>query len=203
MDARVGRFAGMDLRDGNKVVPISKNAYIYGWASPVDLTDPSGLDPDLVSISVSVTISTINSTLAGVSYLAQALAIVCTAEELASGIGADPLSASPCHDKGIPVYHGSVDNYKDILSGGLDPARLPTWVSRDEAAAQDAIDNSLDTDPNNSGVVESDIPSTLFQIEFAPFEIPYTGFYPYKLNSTQIVLSSPAQVLTFNANIVR
>jgi len=34
-------------------------------------------------------------------------------------------------------------------------------------------------------------------------EIPYTGFYPYKLNSTQIVLSSPAQVLTFNANIVR
>ena len=75
---------------------------------------------------------------------------------------------------------------------------MPVFVSRDRAAAEDAIAKSLDTDPNNNGIFESDIPKAVFAIGFEPFERPYRGFFPYTLNTTEIVLSSPLQVDTFN-----
>ena len=125
------------------------------------------------------------------------------AEALTSGVGFDPFSNNPCSDKRVPVFHGSVNNAHAILTRpGLDPFNLPVYVSRDRAAAEDAIAKSLDTDPSNSAVFESDIPSLTFLLEFAPFEQPYRGFFPYALSSTEIPLRRPDQVEIFNTYMV-
>ncbi|MGH7268967.1 MAG: hypothetical protein ACREJ3_00935, partial [Polyangiaceae bacterium] len=147
----------------------------------------------------SVAIESINATLAVAKPLAQAVTIVCTLEELTSSVGLDPFTNGPCHDKGVPLYHGSVNSARQIRARpGLDPFRLPVYVSRDRAAAADAIANALDTDPNNNGIFESDIPTLLFNLEFLPDEQVYRGFYPYLLNTTEIPLGSPDQVELFN-----
>ena len=44
MDARVGRFGGMDRRDGDPQSPLSRHRYIYGSDDPTGMTDPSGND---------------------------------------------------------------------------------------------------------------------------------------------------------------
>jgi hypothetical protein len=56
-------------------------------------------------------------------------------------------------------------------------------------------------DPSGVGIIESDVPMPLF--ESLPHEIPYRGFFPYNLNSTQIRLTEPIHRLIFNNHIVR
>jgi RHS repeat-associated protein len=55
MDARVGRFEGMDRYLGDPQHPLTHHAYLYASADPPNHIDPSGLDDigsvDLVSIS--------------------------------------------------------------------------------------------------------------------------------------------------------
>jgi RHS repeat-associated protein len=55
MDARVGRFVGMDRYQGDPQHPLTHHAYLYASADPPNHIDPSGLDDigsvDLVSIS--------------------------------------------------------------------------------------------------------------------------------------------------------
>jgi uncharacterized protein RhaS with RHS repeats len=51
----------------------------------------------------------------------------------------DFLSAEGEADDLITLYHGSVDNFSDISANGLDPEGGPTWVTTEEASAQNAI----------------------------------------------------------------
>jgi RHS repeat-associated protein len=44
MDTATGRFQSRDTFEGSEGVPITRNAYIYGNATPIHLTDPSGND---------------------------------------------------------------------------------------------------------------------------------------------------------------
>ena len=46
MDARVGRFAGMDRAEGDNQRPMTLHRYIYGSNQPTIMVDPSGNDDD-------------------------------------------------------------------------------------------------------------------------------------------------------------
>ena len=47
MDARIGRFAGMDLHPGNQNFPISLHVYLYAADNPSNRVDPTGLESPL------------------------------------------------------------------------------------------------------------------------------------------------------------
>ena len=53
------------------------------------------------------------------------------------------------------------------------------------------------TDP---GVV-TNIQEIQFAVFMLPYERPYRGFYPYRINSTEITLRSVFQMRLFNDNI--
>ncbi|MDX2053370.1 MAG: RHS repeat-associated core domain-containing protein [Polyangiaceae bacterium] len=55
----------------------------------------------------------------------------------------------------VSVFHGSIKNGPAILENGLDAARAPTFVSRDLAAAQNAITNHPDAVPGLGTIIES------------------------------------------------
>jgi hypothetical protein len=116
--------------------------------------------------------------------------------------GAAELGAT-AGEKTISVFHGSIKNGPEILERGLDAARTPSFVSRDLAAAQDALLNHPNAVPGLGQIIESRIPVTQFNQVLAPFERPYGGFYPYGLESTEITLRTPEQVQLFNQFIVR
>lgn len=85
-------------------------------------------------------------------------------------------------------------------------ARGPSSVSRDRAAAENAIDprsRSYDTPFRDPGVVESRIPRDDFDRLFAPFEREYGGFFPNPIRSTEIPTRSPEQFDVFNRHRVR
>jgi RHS repeat-associated protein len=54
MDARVGRFEGMDPQDGLIRVPSTFHRYVYAADTPVNAVDPSGREYDMVSIGAAV-----------------------------------------------------------------------------------------------------------------------------------------------------
>jgi RHS repeat-associated protein len=101
----------------------------------------------------------------------------------------------------VSVYHGSINNGEQILAKGLEPTRAPTFVSRDLAAAQDALVNHPDAVPGMGTIIESRIPESQFNAVLAPLERPYSGFYPYELQSTEITLRTPEQINLFNQYI--
>ncbi len=103
----------------------------------------------------------------------------------------------------VSVYHGSIKGGPEILENGLNPARTPTFVSRDFAAAQDALTNHFDAVPGQGTIIESRIPASQFQSTLAPLERPYTGFYPYELQSTEILLRTPEHFELFNQYICK
>ena len=139
------------------------------------------------------------------SVITSVTSLVCTAAAFIS-IAApnDPNDKDPCHFKRISLYHGSSSDAANIrLRPGLDPFRLPTWVSRDRAAAQNAAFDKYDSDPGNRGVFESRVPSVVFTTLFLPFEAAnYVGFFPYIPARTQIQLSLPIQIELFNRYMV-
>jgi hypothetical protein len=106
-------------------------------------------------------------------------------------------------DETVSVFHGSIKDGAQILERGLDPARAPTFVSRDVAAAQDALLNHPDAVPGLGKIIESRIPASQFDRLFAPLERPYDGFFPYPLKSTEITLRTGEQIDLFNQYIVR
>jgi hypothetical protein len=106
----------------------------------------------------------------------------------------------------ISVYHGSINHASIIRKSGLDPDRIPTWATRDRAAAEDAISQArydvqqgLATD---IGIIESRIPRDEFEDIMRPLERGYPGF-SRQLNSTEIVLRTRESVLLFNKYRVR
>ncbi len=63
MDPRVGRFISMDRFPSLRRIPGTLHRYGYVRSNPITRRDPSGLE-DLIDVSVSVNISSINATLA-------------------------------------------------------------------------------------------------------------------------------------------
>jgi RHS repeat-associated protein len=118
--------------------------------------------------------------------------------------GTTEVVVSSAGEETVSVYHGSIKNGGDsILKNGLDPNRAPTFVSRDLAAAEDALLNHPDAIPGAGTIIESRIPASQFQSQLAPLERSYGGFYPYKIQSTEITLRTPEHIQLFNDYMCR
>ncbi|MCX7008967.1 MAG: hypothetical protein NTY53_17260, partial [Kiritimatiellaeota bacterium] len=118
----------------------------------------------------------------------------------------------------VTVYHASVNDGKTILEHGFDSQRGTVFVSRDRAAAEDALRNH----PDASGkgvIIESKIPKSDFDRLFEPAERPYGGFFDNLSRrggltdigpdgqpvpkSSEIVLKNPEQIKLLNKNLVK
>jgi RHS repeat-associated protein len=111
MDARVGRFEGMDPDDGRLLHPLSLHRYIYAAADPLDNVDPTGREYDMASIGAGLEGSLVLSTLATVSFVAAAADIVCSVAENVSGVGIDP---SKCPRIEYFNHYTDLDGYNTI-----------------------------------------------------------------------------------------
>jgi hypothetical protein len=114
----------------------------------------------------------------------------------------DTLSTA-AEEETVSVYHGSIKNGPEILEGGLKASKAPTSVSRDFAAAQDALVNHPDAIPGEGMIIESRIPASEFNSQLAPLERSYTGFYPNVIRSTEIQLRTAEHIDLFNQYICR
>ena len=104
----------------------------------------------------------------------------------------------------VKVYHGSINDATRIQAFGLDPFRLPTWVTRDFAAARNAIDLTIRADRGqDSGIIEARIPRADFDAVLAASERSYSGFNSTLPSSLEIVLRTPEQAALFSRHIVR
>jgi len=104
----------------------------------------------------------------------------------------------------VSVFHGSLDNSTSILENGLEASRGSTMVSRDIEAARDAIGpNHVAYPGRDPGIIESRIPAAEFNRVLLRAEREYHGFYPYELESTEIVLRTQEAFDLFNRYIVR
>ncbi len=102
------------------------------------------------------------------------------------------------------MYHGSINDASRIRANGLDAARLPTWITRDFAAARNAVDPRVRADRiTDAGVIEARIPETEFETVLAPNERAYSGFNSALPGSSEIVVRTPEQAALFNRHIVR
>lgn len=104
----------------------------------------------------------------------------------------------------VRVYHGSINNAFAIRAAGLDLLRLPTWVTRDLAAARNAIDPFVRADRmTDSGIVEAQIPKAEFEAVLASSERVYSGFNGLLRGSSEIVLRTSEQAALFSRYIIR
>jgi len=103
----------------------------------------------------------------------------------------------------VSIYHGSINNGTAILRSGLDPSRGTTFVTRDRAAAADALANHYDAVRGAGTIIESRIPAALFDRVLAPLEFAYKGFYPYAIRSTEIGLRTSEEFQLWNRYIVK
>lgn len=104
----------------------------------------------------------------------------------------------------VRVYHGSINDAFVIRVAGLDLLRLPTWVTRDFAAAQNAVDPSVRADRiTNSGIIEARMPRLDFDATLAPHERAYFGFNSLLWGSSEIVLRTSEQAALFNRYIIK
>ena len=104
----------------------------------------------------------------------------------------------------VSVFHGSINGGAVIASEGFDVTRLGVNVSRDIAAAQDAINPLVRTaeDVTAGIIVESRIPSSLFNSMLSA-ERPYNGFFPNNIKSTEILLDTVEAIQLFNRFLVK
>ena len=107
----------MDPEQGDETVPLSLTPFIYGAASPVNEVDPTGRDFNSVSLGAIGNIISLNATLAVAGAFAKAVAIVCTAELVASTIGNDPTN-SPCQVYWVRLQAQGPATVKDYIRGG-------------------------------------------------------------------------------------
>ncbi len=104
----------------------------------------------------------------------------------------------------VHLYHGSINDAAYIQAHGFDPARLPTWVTRDLAAARNAINLAIRADRGQDlGIIEARVPEADFNAVLASSERPYPGFNGTMPGSSEIVLRTPEQAALFNRHIVR
>lgn len=104
----------------------------------------------------------------------------------------------------VRVYHGSISDASSIRAFGLNIAQLPTWITRDLAAARNAIDPRVRADRlTDAGIIEALIPRVEFDRMLVPSERAYFGFNSLLPGSSEIVLRTPEQAALFNQYIVR
>jgi RHS repeat-associated protein len=133
-----------------------------------------------------------------------ALASALLSEAGAYRSGLTSLLAAEGGNDFISVFHGSINDSSAILKGGLDSSRGATFVSRDVEAARDAIGpNNVQFPGRDPGIIESRIPRSDFERVLATNERPYQGFFPYELDSSEIVLREQEAFDLFNRYIVR
>jgi RHS repeat-associated protein len=204
---------------------LTQEPYAYASDDPLDAGDPTGLIfgislNDVVNAATIVGVATIDVTEEAVTDGAATPLIaeedaailgttnVADTEAAASVDSATTTDEATCatEDAGgetVSVFHGSLDNSSDIQAKGLDASQGTTFVSRDPAAAGDAIGPNRPGYPGaDPGIIESQIPKDIFDQHLAPNERPYGGFYPYPLDSTEIPLRTPEQIGIFNRFIV-
>ena len=113
------------------------------------------------------------------------------------------MEAGKLAEEWVRVYHGSINDASEIRVNGLDAARLPTWITRDFAAARNAIDPRIRVDRiADAGIIEAQIPKAEFEAVLAPSERSYSGFNSVLPGSSEIVVRTPEQVSLFNRHIV-
>ena len=210
----------------------TEEAYAYVGGNPTNLRDPWGLDgcgwfPNFFDANSCVRKgldTEAGKWVAGVGVVAAGgVVIICIAsgvcEVAAAGAavvgGAEAenqlatvtenavVNGEACSMDAVSVFHGSIKNGAEILRNGLDPSRAPVFVSRDIAAAEDALRNHYDRIPGLGTIIESKIPTSEFLTHLSPLERPYTGFYPYGIQSTEIPLGTSNLIELFNRYIVR
>ncbi len=104
----------------------------------------------------------------------------------------------------VQVYHRSINDATSIRALGLNPLRLPTWITRDLAAVQNAINLAIRVGRGQDlGIIEARIPKADFEALLAPNERTYPGFNGTLPGSSEIVLRTPQRALLFNFYIVR
>ncbi len=114
------------------------------------------------------------------------------------------MGAGTLDEEWVTVYHGSIHDASRIQAHGLDVSRLPTWISRDLTATQNAIDPAIRVDRMRDwGIIEARIPQSEFERVFAPSERAYSGFNSLLWASSEIVLRTPEQIAVLNRYIVR
>ena len=96
------------------------------------------------------------------------------------------------------MYHGSINDASQIHANGLDTLRLPTWITRDFAAAHNATDPRIRADRiSDTGIIEALIPKAEFEAVLAPNERKYSGFNSVLPGSSEIVVRTPEQAALF------
>jgi RHS repeat-associated protein len=212
-DADIGRWVAKD--------PIGfaggdTNLYAYCLNDPVNCVDLDGLEPEkktfgdyaravadvLIREPIMCILGSECTPAGAAAYIATGGAAGRVLRNSAKLLRAEMVAARGAEGM-VSVFHGSINNGAKILENGLDAARAPTFVSRDLAAAQNALTHHPNAVPGLGQVIESRIPASQFSQFLAPFERPYSGFYPYGLQSTEITLRSGEQIQIFNQFIVR
>ena len=105
----------------------------------------------------------------------------------------------------IYVYHGSRDNFNEIIGKGLGLDRMPVYVSTDIKAAKDAIMEYYDVKMgviklDNAGIVGSRIPVELWNKLILSGDITmrsYKGFSG-KMNTVEYLLNTEKAIQAFN-----
>jgi hypothetical protein len=116
--------------------------------------------------------------------------------------------AAKAADEAVTLFHGSAKHADEILDSGLDVNRSgATYVSPDVAAAQDAIEaRKALGEATNPGIITSRVPRSEVEALINSGDIgvrPYKGFYPYRLNTVEYLLKTPAAKELFNRGIQR
>jgi RHS repeat-associated protein len=111
-------------------------------------------------------------------------------------------------EESVTLFHGSTKNASQIAESGLDVGRPgATYVSSDVAAAQDAIAaRTALGEATDAGIIVSKVPSGGLNSLIDSGDIlvrPYSGFYPYRLNTVEHLLRTPAAKELFNRGIIR
>jgi len=130
--------------------------------------------------------------------------VVAGAEGVAdAAVAGDGAVAAETAGDTVSVFHGSINDATSIARNGLDPGLTPTWVTRDLAAARNAIGpaRSAVEQLQDPGIIESRIPTAEFEKYLAPSERPYGGFLGGVPGSSEIVLRTPEQIGVFNRYI--
>ncbi|GMU52503.1 MAG: hypothetical protein AMXMBFR33_16490 [Candidatus Xenobia bacterium] len=202
------------------------NVYAYCGQDPINCVDPSGLEIEpwtklrleigmgLALDTMRVLLGPATADLLGVPQPTAAaepfVNIITTLAPVPAGkttAGTRLVRSAPCPEF-VMVYHGSINDATHIRTHGLDPARLPTWLTTDRAAAHEAI-SSARYEVNqglvrDTGVIESRIPRSEFERTMLPHQRPYVGFSGH-LDTTEIVIRRGFEeaIGVFNSHILR